>query len=510
MSALITSLKLNYITRSLTQVGNAAANQEVINAVIRYINDNPDKFDPTIDITKLNQFVENYLQTNTDIFRGQIGPPVGESDIIVALQQFFNTSTNITFINASFSKITEVLNFLKCGNSTLTFYNQGNADNQYDIATNNILAKKMSLLNSLTLGNNLLSFFPSNNTSSFDFSTNIANVNKLTCSQLCATSGSSISITSNLVIGNNTVFKNSTLGSKDFSTNNFYTNTLNNDSFNITVNSKLLLGQTTLYYNTTQSVLNDIETGNLKLSSFTGKVSTVQLSPAFSTTAALINSDAYLNLTNGLIVSQIYFPVNSASNKRQLSIGYDRNDELTFPAKTIFNNNISVNADLTSQNIIATPTLLTNFITTKNGITITVDKDLNMNSRALTCGNITCASLSCSNLSFGSLYNVNPNVDTFNSQTSDYSFINKIHILKNTNTVVLPSIFRPGLFTPAIPYGSYVGFVYNNPVNPTSSALNNLAIDKPNSLDGSLTREYLYVQTLAIYIVVGNGYVRSN
>jgi hypothetical protein len=165
---------------------------------------------------------------------------------------------------------------------------------------------------------------------------------------------------------------------------------------------------------------------------------------------------------------------------------------------------------LTSQNIIATPTLLTNFITTKNGTTITVDKDLNMNSRALTCGNITCASLTCNSLSFGSLYNVNPNVDTFNSQTSDYSFINKIHILKNTNAVVLPSIFRPGLFTPAIPYGSYVGFVYNNPVNPTSSALNNLAIDKPNSLDGSLTREYLYVQTLAIYIVVGNGYVRSN
>jgi hypothetical protein len=112
MSSLITNLKLNYITKLLREVEDTTANQDIVNAVIKYINDNQDKFDPTIDITKLNQFVQNYLTTNNNLFRGIAGPPVQESDIISALNTFINSNTVINFINATFKNIV-------CGNSTL-------------------------------------------------------------------------------------------------------------------------------------------------------------------------------------------------------------------------------------------------------------------------------------------------------------------------------------------------------------------------------------------------------
>ena len=137
--SLLTNLKLNYITKLLQDVENTTANQDVLNAVIKYMNENPDKFDPTIDMSKLNQFVQDYVNKNSSVFQGIPGPPSSTSEITDALSVYFKTSTAVNFLNATFSVIITKNNYLKCGNTTLQNYNTlNNTSSQNDIQTNYI------------------------------------------------------------------------------------------------------------------------------------------------------------------------------------------------------------------------------------------------------------------------------------------------------------------------------------------------------------------------------------
>jgi hypothetical protein len=96
----LVNLKLNTIYAELNQVANNTPNQEIINAVIAYINNNLDKIEPAVDITKLNLFVEKYLQDNRVLFQGQQGiagqsPVLDYSVLNSTATKYLNSHTDI-------------------------------------------------------------------------------------------------------------------------------------------------------------------------------------------------------------------------------------------------------------------------------------------------------------------------------------------------------------------------------------------------------------------------------
>ena len=312
--SLLTNLKLNYITKLLQDVENTTANSDVLNAVIKYINDNKDKFEPDIDITALNQFVENYINKNNNLFQGQPGPPVAESDIISALDTYFKSTVVINFINATFKN-------LVCGNTTLQFYDStGQTDSQFDITSNNVKCKKLTLSNIYAPANgNVVSDEPE--------------------------------IKFNHLI-------NALQGIK--------TNLLITES--IQINQLLNIGRNNFLNKITGSTENDIITEYLQTRYLNGKPQTINLVDGISSNFTTINCNDVLICKKGIVASQIYcdFPP-GITNARILQIGINDNDNLivragasfrkpVFCGNNLFNNNPngSTEIDLSTVNLVAT------------------------------------------------------------------------------------------------------------------------------------------------------------
>jgi len=154
--SLLTNLKLNRITKLIKMIEDTTANQDILDAVIKFINENSGKFTPEIDMTKVNSFIEDYLNKNASTFQGIKGDPPSTVTITLALGNYFNNKTQTDFIDATFSNIKKIDNQLICGNTTLTKYAPpiNNISPNFDIQTKNI---KGNIGNFDILGSNLTS-----------------------------------------------------------------------------------------------------------------------------------------------------------------------------------------------------------------------------------------------------------------------------------------------------------------------------------------------------------------